>query len=89
MAPGRPIFFTHLDVVPVSLNNKLHVNPIETFRQIDEKLTFGLSLAQFGAKKYGPGRPRFFRHFNIVPVSSNNKFHVNSKEIFSQTDKKN
>ena len=57
MAPGRPIFFTHFDVVPVSLNNKLHVNPIETFSQIDKKLTFGLILALFGAKKGKKIRP--------------------------------
>ena len=53
MAPRRPIFFTHLIVVPVSLNEKLQVNPMEPFSQIDEKLTFGLILALFGAKK-GP-----------------------------------
>ena len=71
---------------PVSLTNKLHVNPMETFSQIDEKLTFGLILALFGpkrAQKYGPGRPTFFRQLNVVPVSLNNKFHVNPMETFT------
>ena len=50
MAPGRPIFFMPFNVIPVSLNNKLHVNPMETFSQIDAKLTFGPIWGQKGPR---------------------------------------
>ena len=48
-----PKFYTLLKVVPLSLKDKFHVNLVEAFCKIDEKLAFGLILALFGAKK-GP-----------------------------------
>ena len=48
--PRGPIFFTLLKVAPVSLRNKYHMNPVETFSNLVERLIFDLILAIFGAK---------------------------------------
>ena len=85
MAPGSSIFFTLLDIVPVSFNNMFHVNSVETFSQRDETLTFGL-FGPIEGPKYDPGRPIFFTCLNVVQMSLNNKFRGNPMETCSQTD---
>ena len=40
-APGAHILHPR-KVVPMSLENKIHVNPVETFCKIEEKITFDL-----------------------------------------------
>lgn len=47
---GGPIFCTFVEVVPVSLNNRFHMNPVKTLNKLAEKLSFDQILAIFGAK---------------------------------------
>ena len=64
-----PKFYTLLKVVPLSLKYKFHVNLVEAFCKIDEKLAFGLILALLGAKK-GPKictQGPFFTHIWKYP----------------------
>ena len=64
--PMGPIFYTLLKAnVPVSLNNKFHVNTVETYCKINEKPTLDLILAVFGSQrihKYDPRGP-YSAHF--------------------------
>ena len=52
LGPPGPIFSTALKVVPMSIKkNKFHVNPVETFDKIEEKITFDLFWPSYGLKR--------------------------------------
>ena len=44
------MFYILLKVIPVSLKNKFHVNPVETFCKIDEKLNFENQIISGGGQ---------------------------------------
>ena len=54
ICPLGPLFCTFLKVVPVNLENKFHVNQVETCYKITKHLAFDLILDLFGVQR-GPG----------------------------------